>query len=225
MMVPVVVVMGGTFAFSAWTGSANAFFGQSAATMNYQETLTFENTNAHYTNLTMTGTEPSVNGLITNDGTPPILVSESSGTAGGNANVYGNVTNMVPGDYVNFTVQITNLGSSTLNTSTFEFAGAPAFNALGQQLTSPQPISELQPPVTGAYLASVVLNGAPNVPATQNNLWYLFNATTTSSTPGILHPDDTLTYTVYAILSATATASTMNSSFHFEIIIPVSAAQ
>ena len=130
MMVPVLVVMGGTFAFSAWTGSANAFFNQSAANVGYTETLTFENTNAMYTNLTLNGGPNGNAPGIINDGVGSALVATSSATAGGNAAVYANVTNMVPGDYVYFQVSITNTGSATLNTSTFKWAGATAYNAL-----------------------------------------------------------------------------------------------
>lgn len=226
MMVPVLVVMGGTFAFSAWTGSANAFFNQSAANVAYTETLTFEHTNAMYTNLSMTGGPgTSIGTVVLNTNTNTILVGTSSGTAGGDANVYGNVTNMVPGDYVYFQVAITNTGSATLNTSTFEWAGATVYNALGNALSTPQSISSLQPPVGDSYLQNVVQNGISNVGATQSHLWYLINATSTSATPGILHSGDTLTYSVYAILSASAPASAMGTSFAFEIIIPVTAAQ
>lgn len=226
MMVPIVVVMGGTLAFSAWAGQANAFFNQSAANVGYTETLTFEQTNAMYTNLTLNGGPgTSVNNMVLHSGIGPTLVGQSVGTAGGDASVYANVSNMVPGDYVYFQVTLTNTGSATLNTSTFQWAGGTAYNALGQAMSTPQPISSLQPPVGSSYLTQVVQNGITNVPATSNNLWYLFNATSTSSTPGILHTGNSITYSVYAILSASATASAMNQHFAFEIIIPVTAMQ
>ena len=225
MMVPVIVVMGGTYAFSAWSGSANAFFDQSAATVSYTETLTFQGTNAHYTNLSLTGTQPSVNKQAINYLNMPELVSESTGSATGVAAVYANVSNLLPGDYVNFTVTITNEGSATLNTSTFDWEGGQAYNAAGNPLSNPTPISELQPPVTSSYLANVVANGISSVPATQTNLWYLFNATTSSSTPGMLTPGQTITYSVYAILSSTAPPSAAGTNFQFGVLIPISVDQ
>ncbi len=225
MMVPVIVVMGGTYAFSAWSGSANAFFDQSAATVSYTETLTFQGTNAHFTSLSLTGTEPGVNKQAINYMTTSELVSESTGSATGVAAVYANVSNLLPGDYVNFTVTITNQGTATLNTSMFEWEGGQAYNAAGNPLSTPTPINELQPPVTSTYLANVVANGISSVPATQTNLWYLFNATTSSSTPGMLAQGQTITYSVYAILSSTAPASAAGSSFNFGILIPVSVEQ
>lgn len=225
MMVPVVVVMGGTFAFSAWSGSANAFFGQSSATVSYTETLTFQHTDAHYTNLSLTGTQPGIDKQAINHLSGPELVSESTGSATGVAAVYANVSNMLPGDYVNFTVTITNEGSATLNTSMFNWQGGQAYNAAGTPLTNPTPITGLQPPVTSSYLANVVANGIANVPATQTNLWYLFNATTTSSTPGMLAQGQSITYSVYAILSSNAPASAAGTSFYFGVLIPITVDQ
>lgn len=225
MMVPVLVVMGGTFAFSAWEGSANAHFGQTAATVNYKETLTFQGTNAHLTNISLTGTQPGITNQAVNYLSSSELVSESSGSAVGVAAVYANVSNLVPGDYVNFTVTITNEGSATLNTSEFDWSGGQAYNAAGVPLTNPTPISGLQPPVTSSYLTNVVTNGITNVPATQTNLWYLFNATTSSSTPGTLAQGQTITYSVYAILSGTAPATAAGTSFYFGILIPITVDQ
>ena len=118
-IVPIILIMGGTIAYSGWSGSSVASFSQSAAVVSYTETLFFLGTNANLTPINI-GNGYSNHTVVFNS--PQFEISNSSGNAGGSANVYANVSNMVPGDWVEFSVTITNTGSVSL------FAGAPNFS-------------------------------------------------------------------------------------------------
>ncbi len=228
IMVPVLVVMGGTFAFSAWTGQANAFFDQSAANVGYTETLTFEHTNAHFTNLTITGTEPSAQNLTMNDASLPMLVSQSSGSSSGIAVVIVNVSNMVPGDYVNFTVQISNTGTAALNASMFKTGEGSTLSGAEQNLSAQNilyPHSYLQPPFTSTQINNWAANGVPGLNFTMTGLWSAFEGSTLTSTPNILGSGQTLTYSVYLFLSGTAGPSAMNTEQCVAIGFPLTAMQ
>ena len=216
MMVPIVVVMGGTFAFSAWAGSANAFFGQTAATVGYTETLSFVGTNASLNPLTIVG-QGGTSTTVTS-ATQGYTVYMASGSAASNINVYANVSYMVPGEYVEYTVTVHNTGNAVLNTSTMAITGANTYNGNGALLNSPFSVAELQPPITSSYLESVVQNGIPQT----SGLFYLINATTSTSAPSALSPGSSFVYTVYAILPGVAPTSVQGNSFHIGILLSVS---
>ena len=118
-IVPIILVMGGTLAYSGWSGSSIASFSQSAAVVSYTETLSFLGTNA---NLTPVDIGSGYSSHIVTFNSPKFEISNSSGNAVGSASVYANVSNMVPGDWVEFGVVITNTGSASL------FAGAPNYS-------------------------------------------------------------------------------------------------
>lgn len=223
MMVPVVVVMGGTFAFSAWSGSANAFFGQSAATVGYTETLTFDHTNAQMTPLKISYNGDSVANDITSS-TGTYTLTTQTGNAASTINVFANVSNLLPGDYAQFTVKITNKGTAVLNASTIEW-NTVAYNANGVQFTNSASINALQPPVGPMYLKQVVQNGISNIPATSSHVFFLFNATGPSTTSGLLNPGNSITYNVYAILASSAPPTAAGQTLHLAISVPVSTLQ
>ncbi len=216
MMVPVVVVMGGTFAFSAWSGAANAFFGQSAATISYEESLSFEGTNAVHNPLTIGyDGHGSLTGVTS--ATSAQQLDNVHGGAASVINVYLNVSYLVPGQYADFRVVFTNHGSAVMNVSSFQYGSAQIYNGNGQSLGSPVSISQLQPPVGPSYLTKVTQD---NLLGT--NMLYLWNATSDSSTPGYLQPGQSLSYDMYAILPAGAGTNMQGINFYLEVSIPVS---
>ncbi len=221
MMVPVVVVMGGTFAFSAWSGSANAFFNESAATVSYSESLSFVATNASSANpLTV-----SFNGghTLTDvaSGTAQQTLVTLNGNAASTLNVYGNVSGMLPGYWLEFQITITNTGSAVLNTSLLT-STSPVANGAGQVFNSPVPIGELQPAVTTSYLNSVMNTGNLGGGVSTSGLDFLANATSTSSTPTSLAHGQSITYTLYAFLPFTASPSAEGSTFSWGLGVPLS---
>ncbi len=210
MIVPVVMVMGGTFAFSAWSGSANATFGQSAATVGYTESLSFVATSANMTPLTIGDGHTSVSDI--NMTTGPFVIESVSGGAASVVNVYANATNMVPGDWVEFQVVVTNTGTATLNTSAISIPS-------GSSLAS---VSELQPPLTTAQLNSAVATGYGG----WYNGWFaLISANTASSTPTHLFPGGSFTYDVYGILPSITPSSYAGTSYNLPISLAISVAQ
>ncbi len=225
MIVPIVMVMGGTFAFSAWSGSANAFFGQTAATVGYTESLSFVATNASMTPLTITGNAQARTTGINID-TPFYQVDSVSGGAASVVSVYTNVTNMVPGDWIEFQVMVTNTGSATLNTSTMSVTGANSYSELGQYLggsgSSFSASVLLLPPVTTAVLDSSVNTGASNG---YTGLFYLIGASTSTSIPAYLAPGGTFTYDVYAVFPSIAPSTDAGSSFFIGLSLDISVAQ
>ncbi len=221
MMVPVVVVMGGTFAFSAWSGQANAYFHESAATVSYTETLSFVATNASSYNPLALGFN---GGQTLNDvtaATPGKNLVTVNGIAASTLNVYGNVSGMLPGYWLEFQITVTNTGTATLNTSMLD-STSPVANGAGQVFNSPVPISELQPPVTKQYLNSVVNTGNLGGGISTSGLDFLANATSSSSTPTSLADGQSITYTLYAFLPSNASASAQGSTFSWGLGIPLS---
>ncbi len=223
MMVPVVVVMGGTFAFSAWSGSANAFFNSQAATVGYTETLSFVHTNASVNPITISNGHSST--TVTSS-TAGYTVDTQSGGAASTLNVYANGTGLVPGDFVEFQVTILNTGSAVLNTSLVGVNSVAVYNSNGQLITGTDvPISELQPPITTAYLNSVVNTGNYGYGVSDQGVGYLINATSTSSSPASLAHGQSITYSVYVILPMTAPGSTAGNGLSVSISIPISVDQ
>ena len=223
MMVPVVVVMGGTFAFSAWSGSANAFFNSQAATVGYTETLSFVHTNASVNPITISNGHSS-NSVTSSTGM--YIVDSQSGGAASTLNVYANGTGLVPGDYVEFQVNITNTGTAVLNTSLVSVNSVAVYNSNGQLITGNEvPISELQPSVTQAYLNSVVNTGNYGNGVSDQGVGYLINATSSGSSPASLSPGQSLTYSVYVILPMTAPGSVAGTGLSVSISIPISVDQ
>lgn len=115
MMVPVIVVMGGTFAFSAWSGSATSVFNESTATFSYTQNITFVHTNANMTPLGVAGANDLTD--VTYNTPMQMLDPTTAGSSSAGVVQYANVTNLVPGDYVELYVTIANTGSATLNLS------------------------------------------------------------------------------------------------------------
>lgn len=115
MMVPVIVVMGGTFAFSAWAGSATSVFNETTATFAYTQNITFVQTNADMTPLNISGTNSFTS--VTMNTPMQILDPTTHGSSSTGVIQYVNVSNLVPGDIVAFNVAVKNTGTSTLNLS------------------------------------------------------------------------------------------------------------
>ncbi len=221
MMVPVVVVMGGTFAFSAWSGSANAHFNSQAATVSYTETLSFVATNASSYNPLMLGFN---GGNTINDvtsATPGKTLVTLTGNAASTLNVYGNVSGMLPGYWLEFEITVTNTGTATLNTSLLT-STSPVANGAGQVFNSPVPITELQPPVTTQYLNSVMNTGHLGGTISTQGLDFLANATSSSSTPTSLAEGQSVSYTLYAFMPFTALPSAEGTTYSWGIGIPLS---
>ncbi len=220
-MVPVLVVMGGTYAFSAWSGTANAFFGQSAATVSFTESISFNSTNAAMTPLSIDNGHHTFDNIVR--GSAPFSVGKAAGGASATLNLYANVTNLVPGDWVSFTVMVNNTGTATLNVSHL-YAGNAIINGKGDFYSNLIQISTLFPPISKSFLNGLVSGDIPGNIALFGPLTVV-TASTSSNNPGYISGGQHVSYNVYIILpSNTPSYIAGCSSDLLEISLPISVA-
>ena len=118
MVVPILVAMGGTFAFSAFSGSSSIAVNGTAGHLDWQNNVHLVGTNANNTVITVEGP----NGIITTIGQGADVhnsngsyylnlgtASYTTATSGGEYVI--NVTNFAPGEYVILKAVITNTGT------------------------------------------------------------------------------------------------------------------
>lgn len=204
-VVPIIVVLGGTMAFSAWSGTTYASFNETAAVVGFTEHLNFVGTNANLTPIDIGN--GSANITVTHN-SPQFLVDSSSGSAGGMAIVYANVSNMLPGDWVQFSVQISNTGSASL------YAGEPQYNEINGSYT-------MLPDATSVHRGSI-LNS-------EHQESYAHGNAITLSTPlsqaGVLAPGNSIEYNVYITLPTDIPPSFAGTSHSVIISVPLTAVQ
>lgn len=124
MIVPVLVATGGTFAFSAWSGNATAIFNETTATFSFTQNVTFVTTNAYQTPVTVVGTNTLKN--VTSTTPEQVLDPTISNTDSSAITEHANVSNLVPGAWVELMVTVKNTGSSTLNLSAVSYSWGQA---------------------------------------------------------------------------------------------------
>lgn len=118
LVVPILIAMGGTFAFSAFSGSSSIAINSTAGHLTWENNLTLVGTNAQNTPLTVEGP----NGMIYEIGAAEPYY-HSSGmyklglgnqfytTATSGREYVVNVTNFAPGEYVELMATVTNNGT------------------------------------------------------------------------------------------------------------------
>lgn len=205
MMVPIIVVMGGTFAFSAWTSGSAAVFNQTTATFSYSQELSFISTNANMTPI-------GISGVNTLTGVTYMTPSQAidptqTGTSSTSVIQYANTTNLVPGTWVEFQVTITNTGTATINMSS-----VTVYNADGQavQITTGSgstingPSSGQTVNMSSAFLPAISLQDALNYAATiPGSLGFIGGALPGSTTvPQYILPGGSFTYVGYIVVGA-----------------------
>jgi hypothetical protein len=160
LVVPILIAMGGTFAFSAFSGSSSVAINSTAGHLTWQNNLTLVETNAQNTPLTAVGPNGNVytigvsepyyhsNGMY-----KLYLGTQKYDTATSGREYTVNVTNFAPGEYVEFMATITNNGTvgfmvsqgaismMTSSDATYNSANAP-INAA--QVTASSFASDLQ---------------------------------------------------------------------------------
>jgi len=221
MVIPMLLVLGGSVAFSAWSGSANSSFTEITATASYSSTLSFVQTNAYRTPLSITGS--TTVSPVTNQTAEYTIETTSGGQSNSlTDSVQVTVSNLVPGDYAIFEVAITNTGTATLNTSTIIIQGQSLPSDPYAVISFPGDASQAMAPITSAQL-SQILNGTN--PSVGNNLCFATQALTNQSSPNYLAPGASYIYTVYAILPVDAPFWQMGYTFTLTVDLPISTAQ
>jgi hypothetical protein len=123
-LVPVLVVMSGALAFSAFTGTVTTNVTASSASFSLTEAGNVALYNATNTRVTITGP----NGVsMTSTGVAPLeqLGTIQAVSGASDATFYVGVNNLAPGDYVSLVFAINNTGSSAVN------LGAMSFSTVG----------------------------------------------------------------------------------------------
>jgi len=218
MVIPMLLVLGGSVAFSAWSGSANSSFTEITATASYSSTLSFVHTNAYRTPLSITGS--TTVSPVTNQ-TAEYTIETTSGVQSNHLtdSVHVTVSNLVPGDYAMFEVAITNTGTATLNTSTIIMQGNTSTRTLqAVSLSSSQDMA----PLTSAQLSQLLNGTYPGIPIT---LCIAAQALTNQSSPNYLAPGASYIYTVYIIIPVDAPFWQMGYTYTLTVDLPISTAQ
>ncbi len=144
LVVPILIAMGGTFAFSAFSGSSSVAINSTAGHLTWENNLTLVGTNANNTPLTVEGPNGHIFEIGAaepyhdNSGMYKLGLGNQFYTTATSGREYTvNVTNFAPGEYVEFVATITNNGTvgfmvsqghitmKTSSDSTYNSAGAP----------------------------------------------------------------------------------------------------
>lgn len=195
MMVPVIVVMGGTFAFSAWAGNATSVFNETTATFQYSQNTMFVATNANITPLTVTGANGQIS--LTYASSSQLVNPTAYGSNTKDIVQYVNITNLVPGTWAAFNVTVTNDGSSTLNMSSVTIYNAdttPIQIISGTSTT----VNSTTYNMNTAFMSAVTVSDAQD----SMNTYSTYLGAVIGGSPGqttvpqYLHPNQSFTYAV-----------------------------
>ena len=118
LVVPILIAMGGTFAFSAFSGSSSVAINSTAGHLTWENNLTLVGTNANNTPLTVEGPNGHIfeigvgDAYHDNSGVYKLGLGNQFYTTATSGREYTvNVTNFAPGEYVEFMATITNNGT------------------------------------------------------------------------------------------------------------------
>ena len=184
LVVPILIAMGGTFAFSAFSGSSSVAINSTAGHLTWDESGILVATNANNTPLTVEGP----NGVIYEIGASEPYAPGSShlnlgtlamSTANSGKEYVVNATNFAPGEYIEVQVTITNNG-------TVGFIVSPG--AMSMTTSSDATYNSANAPIN----ATQVSEGHGNfMSELQSSTGYIYNVTTVSGFNTSLSPEGT----------------------------------
>lgn len=214
MLVPVLVMMSGALAFSAFSGSATTNVTATAATVSFTQTAYFNGTNAMNTPFT-------VNSMTLSAASSNTTVATNSGSS---TTLSLAVGNFVPSEWAKFVIGITNTGTAALNLnnsgSYFELDSTPAayaYNGTGFHLTPTKvPYSVLAPPET---LSGFV--GLLSVQPYAGNWTFAYGSVGRQSIPAYLLPGQTFYFSIYIGLGDLVGNSAQGSSLTLSFVMPM----
>ena len=136
LVVPILIAMGGTFAFSAFSGGSSTAINSTAGHLTWENNLTLVRTNANNTPITIQGPSGQIYEIGQgmqyhhNSGHYTIgLGNQFYTTATSGREYVVNVTNMAPGEYVELMATITNNGTVGFMVSPAAPTFSPAVNS------------------------------------------------------------------------------------------------
>ena len=113
VIVPMLVVMSGSLAFSSFSGTIDTQVYSAAGTLSYSQSLQLQGYNAESTEIVISGQGPNQNTEVLGNGHSPVLPlllgTESSDSSFLSQDIL--ITNLAPGDYVVIAVNLKDTGS------------------------------------------------------------------------------------------------------------------
>lgn len=222
-MTPILVVMGGALAFSAFSGTITTNIDAKAATLSFTQTLYFNGTNAMNGPLTAY-TDQGLSQISLTSATPNQTLSSVAGLTGQNVEITLSVSNFSPAVWAKFVVGITNTGTAAvaLNTSGNDFVlnATPlsyVYNGTGFASTPAQiPYSLIAPPMTLSGFTSLM-----TVQPYSGNWTFAFGSVGRQTVPQYLLPQQTFYFSIYVGLGNNAPNSFQGQTLTLNFIMPM----
>ncbi|WP_298409447.1 hypothetical protein [Ferroplasma sp.] len=186
LVVPILLAMGGTFAFSAFSGNSSIAINNTAGHLTWTNDMVLIATNAHNTPLTVQGPNGHIYTVgvpITEPQVPVINLGTQSFTTANSGREYTvNVSNFAPGEYVVFIAAITNNGTVGFVVS----SEAPSFTTSSNSTYIGTGNSIVATPVSASPFSASEPSFAADL---QSSTGYIYNVTeecgfNTSLSPG-----------------------------------------
>ncbi|KPV47351.1 hypothetical protein SE19_01465, partial [Acidiplasma aeolicum] len=148
LVVPILIALGGTFAFSAFSGNSTVTINNTAGHLTWENEMTLIGTNANNTPITVEGPNGHIYEIGTgeayhnaNDSYKLVLGNQFYTTATSGKEFTVNVTNLAPGEYVELQAVITNngtVGFMVSSTTTATTSSNATYNPNGQSISKMQ---------------------------------------------------------------------------------------
>ena len=149
LVVPILIAMGGTFAFSAFSGGSSIAINNTAGHLTWTNNMALTGTNANNTPLTVQGPNGHIYEIGAAEPVGPSsgpfhlnLGTQAYTTATSGREYTVNVTNFAPGEYVVFMATITNNGTVGFmvasHAPTFKTSSNPTYNAAHKSINAAQ---------------------------------------------------------------------------------------
>ena len=200
-LVPVLVVMSGALAFSAFTGTVTTNVTANAASFSLTEAGNVAVYNATNTVVTITGEQST---SMTSAGVAPLeqlgTIQAVSGASDASFSV--GVNNLAPGDYVSLIFAINNTGTSAVNLGAMSISGVGTGSDWVQAT-----FSSTNGVVATTSGASGFAYSLPSVYGIYSGNAYLKSTTVTSAPSGVLMPGGTAVFYIFIGLTSNAPSS------------------
>lgn len=225
-MVPILAVMSGALAYSAFSGTVTTTLDASSASVSFTQTVYFNGTNAMNTPLILSSSANSAGTSVLST-TPNETVGSVVGQTGQDVSFTVSAAHFVPSTWVKFVVGIQNTGSAALDLNTsgnsFTLGSTPAayvWNGTGFHLTPAAiPYSVIAPPMTQSAFVNLL-----SVQPYSGNWTFAFGSVGRATVPQYLEPGQTFYFSVYVGLGDLEGNSAQDTSLSLSFVMPMTAA-
>jgi hypothetical protein len=212
LVVPILLAMGGTFAFSAFSGGSSIAINNTAGHLTWTNNVVIVRTNANNTPLTAQGPNGVIYEIVNGSSTATYnssgmyklaLGNQSYTTLNGLKEYNVRVNNFAPGEFVEFQATITNTG-------TVGFMVVPYVLAIGEEfISSNSTYNARDAPITATQVGVSSTSPFSTDLASSSSSGYMYNVTTVSGFHTSLSPEGYATMDIYVGLGS-------NSGNHYQ---------